>query len=241
MKHLFWGGVAGLLATALASGAGLPNKPITGEYVEARTADVYTGPCFANGEVGLAGELAVFGWKIEKGSWRGTPLDGLAVVGVVRASNTLGNYTETVYPVKAVLIVDQRAGLEQRAALRSFAQRMSGDLLQDIVRVEYVPIQFEVMGHGMHAASVSLSAGTLASIRTRSLGEGDQICHNEETWYDPLVALDHAMPAYTLEHRFHGQGLGETWSSPDKRSAFVGSFHYTDSGAPASYASAFRQ
>jgi hypothetical protein len=32
------------------------------------------------------------------------------------------------------------------------------------------------------------------------------------------------MPAYALTHSFHGQGLGTTWSSPEKRSAFVGSF-----------------
>ena len=36
------------------------------------------------------------------------------------------------------------------------------------------------------------------------------------------------MPAYALEHEFDGKGLGTTWSSPDKRSAFVGSF-VTDS------------
>jgi translocation and assembly module TamB len=31
---------------------------ITGEYLEARSCDVFTGPCFANSEVGLTGELA---------------------------------------------------------------------------------------------------------------------------------------------------------------------------------------
>jgi hypothetical protein len=36
------------------------------------------------------------------------------------------------------------------------------------------------------------------------------------------------MPAFTVADRFDGQGLGETWSAPDKRSAFVGSFHYAD-------------
>ena len=28
---------------------------ITGQYVEARTCDVYTGPCFANADTGLSG------------------------------------------------------------------------------------------------------------------------------------------------------------------------------------------
>ena len=36
----------------------------------------------------------------------------------------------------------------------------------------------------MHA---KLTAGTLATIETRSLNHGDHICGNEETWYQPLT------------------------------------------------------
>src|ERR1700726_1052601 len=119
----------------------IPAHDIYGNYVEARTADVYTGPCFANSEVGLVGNLAVFGWKVTKGAWQGTDLDGLSVVGVVRAHHTLGDVYETAYPVKAVIIVDSRANAEQRLALQSFAKHMAGDLLQDVVRVDYEPIE----------------------------------------------------------------------------------------------------
>src|SRR6266852_6982460 len=94
------------ISAALAVSANLPSTHVRGEYIEARTADVYTGPCFANAEVGLTGDLAVMGWKIEKGSWQGVGLDGLSVMGVVHASSTLGDIVRTVYPVKAVLIVD---------------------------------------------------------------------------------------------------------------------------------------
>jgi hypothetical protein len=34
------------------------------------------------------------------------------------------------------------------------------------------------------------------------------------------------MPAYAMAHDYKGQGLGATWSSPEKRSAFVGNFHF---------------
>src|ERR1035441_11038263 len=101
-------------------GAEIPAHNIYGNYVEARTADVYTGPCFANAEVGLVGQLAVFGWKVTKGSWQGVDLDGMSVVGVVRAHHTLGDVFESAYPVKAVMIVDSRANPEQRLALQSF-------------------------------------------------------------------------------------------------------------------------
>jgi hypothetical protein len=43
-----------------------------------------------------------------------------------------------------------------------------------------------------------------------------------------MVATDHAMPAYTLAHSYNGKDLGTTWSSPEKRSAFVATFHYNE-------------
>src|SRR6202165_2600568 len=93
------------LLSATCFAGGIPSQTIHGDYIEARTADVYTGPCFANAEAGLAGDLAVMGWKIDKGNFQGVNLDGLSVMGVIRASNTLGNVTATAYPVKAVLVI----------------------------------------------------------------------------------------------------------------------------------------
>lgn len=212
-----------LLISASAFGAGFPTADkIQGNYVEARTADVYTGPCFANSEVGLTGELAVLGWKISKGSWSGVKLDGLSVVGVVKAKSTLGDvYTES-NPAKSILIVDQNATPAQREALQAYAKHQGGYLFSDVVRVEYTPISLEFDGNSPHSMAATLTAGNLAKIQTRALSEGDQICHNEITWYAPLTALNHAMPAYALANKFTGTGLGTTWSSPDKRSAFVG-------------------
>ncbi len=219
--------VCASLALPLLAGAELTRSNLRGTYVEARNADVYTGPCFANGEAGQVGDLAVLGWSIEQGSWEGVPLDGLAVVGIVRAGNTLGAGV-SVSPVRAVLIVDQRADPEQRAALRSLAQRMGGELLADVVRVEFAPVSLTVKDNSVHTATATLEAGGLARVETRALRSSDDICHNEETFYPPLTRVDHAMPAFTVADRFDGQGLGETWSAPGKRSAFVGSFHFAD-------------
>ena len=108
---------------------------IHGQYVEARTADIYTGPCYANSEVELTGNLAVLGWKIEKGTWQGVSLDGLSVMGVVRSDSTLGDYMHPdVENARAVIIVDERATPEQRIALGQFAKQMGGDLLTNVVR-----------------------------------------------------------------------------------------------------------
>ncbi|HEY1204876.1 MAG: DUF1326 domain-containing protein [Bryobacteraceae bacterium] len=227
MRNSVYVFLCALLAVPLLSGAGLTKSNLRGAYIEARNADVYTGPCFANGEAGQVGDLAVLGWRIEQGSWEGVPLDGLSVVGIVRAGNTLGAGI-SIYPVRSVLIVDQRANPEQRAALRSLARRMGGELLEDVVRVEYAPVSLTIKNNSVHTATATLEAGALARIETRALRSSDDICHNEETFYPPLTHVDHAMPAFTVADRFDGQGLGETWSAPDKRSAFVGSFHYAD-------------
>ena len=55
-------------AASISLAAGLPARGVSGNYIEARTADVFTGPCFANGEVEMNGKEAVFGWKIGSGS-----------------------------------------------------------------------------------------------------------------------------------------------------------------------------
>jgi len=209
-------------------GASLPGSDLQGTYMEARTADVYTGPCFANGEAGIVGKLAVMGWHVEKGRFEGVDLTGLGVVGVVRASDTLGFELGHAYPVKAVLIIDEEADAAQRTALRRFAQKMAGDLLSDVVRVDYAPISLEVAEGNIHGAKAKLMAGELARIETRSLMKTDEICTNEEVWYRPLTKVDHAMPAYTVAHSYQGQGLNTRWSTPDQRSSFVAQFHLQD-------------
>src|SRR5258708_5384281 len=160
---------AGLAISADVSSTSLPSTAIskvTGEYMEARTADVYPGACFANSEVEFAGNLAVMGWKIEKGSFDGVNLDGLAVMAVVKAEGTLGDYMRTSNPAKAVLIIDQRASDEQRAALAGFAHRMGGELLSNVVRVESRLIQFTT--NDIHSRRASMVAGELARIETRN-------------------------------------------------------------------------
>jgi hypothetical protein len=211
-------------AASISFAATIPARSVNGNYIEARTADVYTGPCFANGEVEQVGTEAVFGWKINNGNWEGVNVAGLSVVGVVRAEHTLGNIAEPINPAKAVLIVDSRATAEQREALASFARHMAGDLLKDIVKVDAAPIDFAIKDDNIHGGSVKLTAGSLAEIQTRAMNAADHICGNEDVYYPPLSKVDHAMPTYSLENSYTGDGLGETWHNRLKRSSFVGTF-----------------
>jgi hypothetical protein len=213
--------VVGVLFIAVASALPL-SAAIKGDYVEVRSADVYTGPCFANAEENLEGKQAILAWKIREGSWQGVSLDGLSVVAVVKANATLGDTYHNPYPTKSVLILDERANSQQRNALVEFVKSAAGPLVKEVVRLDTAPIALEMSGvHG----SVKLVAGNLARVRTRSLCQGDHLCGNEEVYYPPLTKVAHAMPAYTLNAAFTGAGLGEVWDRSEARSAFIGSFN----------------
>jgi hypothetical protein len=216
-----------VLAVSLpaAFAAGLPvNQKIYGTYIEARTADVVTGACFANSEEGLVGELGMMGWKVTKGSWNGVKLDGLSVVGVVRANDTLGHKYRAIYPVKSVLIVDERANAEQRLALQAFAKRMGGNLLQEVSKVIYQPVELALENDDVHSKKATLKAGEIAKLQTRAAGKDDHVCKNEEVWYQPLTNVQHAMPVFAMTHTYQGEGLDTKWSAPGQVSSYVGTF-----------------
>jgi hypothetical protein len=216
-------GVVLALALALAAPA---MAQISGQYLEVRTADVYTGPCYANSEVNITGHEAVLAWRIEKGSWQNVALDGLSVVAVVRASSTLGDPYSNPLPARSLLIVDERASEAQRAALVSFARAQSGSLLEEIKAVEAVPVRLVVNQGGRHGFAI-LEAGNLARVSTRAVTSRDSLCHNEEVYYPPLAAnLTHAMPAVAVESAYRGNHLGVNWSESGRRGAFVGAFSF---------------
>jgi len=201
----------------------LASAAVRGDYLEVRSADIYTGPCFANAEVGLTGKEAILAWKIREGDWKGIDLSGLSVVAVVKAKATLGDSYHNPYPAVSVLILDSRANAAQRGALQAFAASMAGSLLDHVVRIDTAPIQLTVE-EGEHHGMAKMVAGNLARIETRSLCQGDHLCGNEFVYYPPLVTLAHSMPAFTLDDSFQGQGLNVVWNQVGKRSAFVGSF-----------------
>src|SRR3954454_7860677 len=221
--RLLWMPALALLAAAPACLAAPVPPGISGDYLEARTSDVYTGPCFANSEVNLAGREAVFAWRVKQGAWKGVAIDGLSVVAVVRAAATLGDPTRSPLPAHSVVLVDERADAAQKAALLGLAHEMGGDLLSDVVSVESAPIELTVTSL---SGVASLTAGPEVELRTRALNHHDHLCGNEEVYYPPLTPTAEAVPAVTLAHAFRGAELGKTWSSPGKRSAFVGRFEH---------------
>jgi len=208
-----------MAATLVAASA----QTIKGQYVETRSADIYVGQCFANGEVGLAGDEAIVAWHIQEGKWDGVSLAGLSVVGAIKANATLGDPYGKPYPAKSVILVDRDAAPAQRQALINFAQEMGGELLRHVVKVQDVPIDMQVL-QKPHSARASLRAGDFVTVETRGIGEKDHLCGNEDTFYAPLTQTTHAMPAVAMTDEYKGADLDASWTLHDKRSAFVGTF-----------------
>jgi hypothetical protein len=195
---------------------------ISGKYIEARTCDVWTGPCFANAETGLTGHNAVMAWTIDEGTVGGVKLDGLGVAAVIAARDTLG--LKQTGPGQAIVIVDERANEAQRQALIELARKQGGELLSHIVKVEKAHVDLTICPCKNNGCA-TLNAGP-AQIETRCIDEKcDKVCGNETAYYPPLAKNVNARAAFAIKHIFTGKGLKETWQDLDRRGAYLGEFH----------------
>src|SRR5262245_23111817 len=138
---------------------------VTGTYLESRTCQVYTGPCFANAETALGGREAMMAWNIESGKQDNVDLAGLSVVMVVRGNDTLGYQgVEDPKELKSAILVDSKATSEQQAALVSFVKQHTGRAGREVVRVDAVPITMSLDSVELKG---NLKAGELVKLTTR--------------------------------------------------------------------------
>lgn len=220
MKYLLTFAAALLFVSSVAAAS--ERGSITGEYVEARTAEVFAGGCIMNSEAETMGRQAVLAWRITAGSYRGVALDGLTVVAAVAGDRNLGMREmggEEPTHVRAVISVDLRATPEQRTALVALARELSGGLITDVVRVEAAPIRFATT-----ARHIEVSAADLQLTVNKEMTH-DPSCGAMQ-WFTPFTTLASAALGVADTHQFSGTGLGTKWSAPGKRSAFFGRFAY---------------
>ena len=203
---------------------GLASSPeLHGHYVEARTADVYGGPCTAAPAATVSaasdGREAILAWQVEEGSWEGVDLAGTSVVVALRARAPLA--AEPPAAGQSLIVVDAAADARQRGALESLARTAAAHLLGDVVAVEVAAIEIAV---DPDRSLARVRVGGMAELATRPFNRLDQLCGNERVSSPPLVPGVDATPAVTLEHAFHGDGLGASWEAANRHGAFVGTF-----------------
>jgi len=200
-------------------------RAITGNYLEVRSCDVYTGPCFANAEMGLTGKEGMMVWSIRSGQWNGVSLDGLSVIAVVHTQETMGDTQFQPRKGRSVLIVDSKADKQQRDALLQFVASRAGDLVSEVVSVRTSSIEAN-LGTCTKNACGSVKAEGLVDVTTRCVGDHDHICGNEELFYPPLTSVKNPTAAYTEWASYKGQDLNVTWCLTDQRGSYLASFEY---------------
>jgi len=197
---------------------------IAGHYLETRTCQVYTGPCFANSEMGLAGKDAVMAWSIREGVHNGVDLAGLKVVMALSCSTTLGHGgINDAQNLKSVIYVDEKANAKQNEALVDFVKTHAGKAGQAVVRVVSSPIEMALNESDLQG---NLRAGRDIQVVTRKARQSDCICSNEVAYYPPLAQVEHFAAGVTSIGAFTGRGLGSRWSTPDNRGAYMATFAY---------------
>src|SRR5215831_6679978 len=133
--------VIGLASTAsiVAGGSGT----VTGQYVEARTAEIFTGGCIMGSEAETMGKQAVLAWRVDRGTVNGVSVDGLSVVAALAGDKNLGLHEigGSMAKVRSVVYVDERANPVQRIALAALAHDLT-KTIGTIVQVTPAPITF---------------------------------------------------------------------------------------------------
>jgi hypothetical protein len=210
--------LVGLAASPLMAGG---KGAVSGTYVEARTAEVFTGGCIMNSEAETMGKQAVLAWKVDRGTFNGVTLDGLSVVAALAGDRNLGMpEMGGVKPtVSSAVYVDEHANAAQRIALVAMANELSKGLVGTIVQVVPAPIQF-----ADHGSEIAVTAGS-ASLEVNKHLTHDPTC-GAQLWFHPLASVDNATVGVADAHAFTGSALGTKWSDPNKRSAFFGTFSY---------------
>ena len=208
----------GLSAAPLAAGG---KGTVSGAYVEARTAEVFTGGCIMGSEAETVGKQAVLAWKVDRGTFNGVSLDGLSVVAALSGDRNLGiqEIGGGKPDVRSALFVDNRANPAQQLALVAMVNELSSGLVGTIVQVTPAPIQF-----ADHGGEIAVSAPNVTLDISKHMSH-DPTCGAMQ-WFHPLASVNQADMGLTAEHAFTGAGLGTKWSDPNRRSAFFGTFSY---------------
>jgi hypothetical protein len=210
--------ILGLASASMLAGS----NTISGDYVEARTAEVFAGGCIMNSEAETMGRQAVMAWKVDQGSYQGVALDGLTVVAAVNGDRNLGMREmggEAPVKVEAALVVDARATGAQRDALVAMARDFSKGVIHDVVSVTPAQITYWA-----DKDRIAIAAPDVQLTVNKQLTH-DPSCGAMQ-WFRPLTTIQQSSMSVAEAHAFSGSALGTKWSDPNKRSAFFAKFSH---------------
>lgn len=200
--------------------AGAPATTVSGDYVEARTAEVFAGGCIVGSEGETSGREAILAWRVGQGQVNGVSVDGLSIVAVVSSDVNLGTHElGGVAPktIRTAIRVDERATAAQRDALVAMARTLAPKMVTDVIDLKAVPITFT-----RDADHLAVRAGE-ASMDVATTVDHAPTCGALQ-WFSPLAKLTQSALGHTRSEAWSGSSLGTQWSMGDKRASFYGSF-----------------
>ena len=190
--------------------------PVTGDYVEARTASVFAGACHYNGELVTVGRDAIMAWDFAGGSFNGVDLTGTRAVAAVTSTDSLGNPGTR----KAELAIDSSATPAQVAAITALIQAKCHDSLGTIVATRMTPIAFSHTDQGYAVKADGFGSMTVAP-------RADAACCIQPNlvWFTPLSPLNGRKVGFT-EAASCNSKIADPWTRSDEDSAFYGTFTF---------------
>jgi hypothetical protein len=204
-------------ATLLAAGLSQAAPPLTGDYVEVRTGNVYTGACHFGAETTSLGREAMVVWRVRSGAWNGTDLSGTTALAAISAADNLGNAKAAR---KSVLYVDAKATPAQREALRAALTEKYGSVLGEVSAVKPAPITYTKSDKG-----ISVAAGDFARIRASALPNRECCTMPHNVWYEPLAPVKDRVVGFTTANSYRDRAtLKTSWSRDRENSAYIGTF-----------------
>jgi hypothetical protein len=176
---------------------------VSGDYVEARSNEVYTCGCLYSGQMTTAGREAILAWRITGGVYQGTALAGVKVAAVVVGDASLSAYDG---PRRTALYLDESASDAQLQAVVALWQREYAQALGKIASVHRAPITFTQQGD-----TVRLSIPNLVEVQARKARLPEDAHPGSFLWYQPFVPLRNSSLATALNYEYSGADFQHQW------------------------------
>jgi len=191
--------------------------PLQGDYVEARSASVYCGPCHYNSELMTSGRDAVMAWNFTSGSWDQVNLAGVRVMAVVSSDENLISGT----PHRSEIAVDTSATAAQAKAAVEAIRARCVKTLGNVLSVRRIPITFT-----KQSENYDVSAKGFADLSVEAMPDATCCLQPNDICYSPLISMSDRNVGYTDEAAYDAGTLGYTWERSGENSSFYGTFKF---------------
>lgn len=193
------------------------SSEIRGDYVEARSAHVYTCGCLYSGEMVTGGKEAILVWHITSGEYQGIPLSSLKIAAVIVGEQHLG-VDGTAR--RTVLYFDGLSSNVDQQAILELWRREYAKILGKIIAGRPASIRIEKRGE---TESIEISGMARLEVRKARL---PQDAHpGSSLWYGPFTDLGDPSLITALLYEYWGNEFQRQWRefSPGI-SGFMGHF-----------------